>query len=181
MLVLPFISTGHTPLRIFFAQKLLHALSLLIFIDLHEKFQYKISIIGQLAFKSADTFNSFFIQITFQITGENIHDTLLHPARIEECKFAFFRDLFHITIQKRSAQFFLCRRGHRCNFEKTRINIFDHFADHTAFTCRAPSFKKNQHRQLMLLDLHLEIIQTAFRFFKLYFHFFPVRHFARRP
>ena len=80
MLVLPFIRSGHTPLCIFFIQKFFHAFFLFALIDLHKKFQHKVTVVCQLAFKPTDTFNSFFIQIPLQVTCKNIHDRLLHPA-----------------------------------------------------------------------------------------------------
>ena len=36
------------------------------------------------------------------------------------------------------------------------IDIFNNSADGTALTCRTPAFDQHQHRELMLLDLHLE-------------------------
>ena len=109
MLVLPLVKSGYTPFRIFFSEKLLHALFLFVLINLHKEFQDQISIVRKLPFKTPDALDTPLISISFEFSIQYFLHRLFHPSGIQKCKFAFFRDLFHITIQKRSAYLFLCR------------------------------------------------------------------------
>ena len=47
--------------------------------------------------------------ILFFQTIQTVFAGLLHPARIQKGKFAGFRNLIEIPVQKWSAQFILCR------------------------------------------------------------------------
>ena len=109
MIILPEIVFIHSPSGIFAFQKDAHTFLLIFPVDLHKEFQKYVSVIRQLPFKSADAVNPFYIIIPFQFFVHALPAGLIHPSGIQECKFAFFRDLFHITIQKRSAYLFLCR------------------------------------------------------------------------
>ena len=109
MFVLPFIESCHTPLGIILGKQLLHTFFLFVLINLHKEFQDQISIVRKLPFKTPDALDTPLISISFEFSIQYFLHRLFHPSGIQECKFAFFRDLFHITIQKRSAYLFLCR------------------------------------------------------------------------
>ena len=109
MFVLPFIESCHTPLGIILGKQLLHTFFLFVLINLHKEFQDQISIVRKLPFKTPDALDTPLINISFELSIQYFLHRLFHPSGIQECKFAFFRDLFHITIQKRSAYLFLCR------------------------------------------------------------------------
>ena len=69
---------------------------------------------------------------------------------------AGFRNFHKIPIQERLPLLFLRRCGHGSHLEESGIDIFNNSADSAALACRTPAFDQHQHRELMLLDLHLE-------------------------
>ena len=103
MFLLPFIKIRHSPTCILTCAQPVHALFLFLFINMHKEFQHQISVVRKLALKPADTFDPFLIVLAFQLLIQNLLRSLLHPACIQKSKFAMFRDLAHIAVQKWSA------------------------------------------------------------------------------
>ena len=108
MFILPFVKICHTPSGVFVIQKQLLTFLLLIPVNLHEKFQHQIAVICELAFEAADTVDPSGIFLSCQTAFQTFPAGLLHPAGIQECEFAGFRDLPEISVQERIPQVF-CR------------------------------------------------------------------------
>ena len=108
MFVLPLVKGIHTPFCILLFVKLLNTSGLLFFVNLHEKFQNQITVVCELSLEMFDAVDPLCIILFFQ-TIQTVFAGLLHPARIQKGKFAGFRNLIEIPVQKWSAQFILCR------------------------------------------------------------------------
>ena len=180
MFVLPLVKGIHTPFCILLFVKLLNTSGLLFFVNLHEKFQNQITVVCELSLEMFDAVDPLCIILFFQ-TIQTVFAGLLHPARIQKGKFAGFRNLIEIPVQKWSAQFILCRLWHGCYFKETGINVFDHSADCGTFARCPPAFKKYQHRQLVFFQLHLLLIQLLASFFNPFLQLLFFRNLLRDP
>ena len=108
MFILPFVKLVHTPFGVLLFMKLFNTSGLLFFVNLHEKFQYQITIVCELPLETFDAVDPFGIILFFQAI-QAVFAGLLHPSGIQKGKFTSFRNLIEISVQKRSAQFILCR------------------------------------------------------------------------
>ena len=156
MLVLPPVVLAHTPCGIFAGFQLLQTLFLFLFSDLEKELQHQITVVRQLSFKTLDALNALRILLIRQFAPKSSLRHLIHPAGIQELELAGFRNFHKIPIQEGLPLLFLRRCGHGSHLEESGIDIFNNSADGTALAGGTPAFDQHQHRELMLLDLHLE-------------------------
>ena len=156
MLVLPPVVFAHTPCGILVPFQFLQTLFLFLFADLEKELKHQITVVRQLSFKTFDALNALRILLIRQFAPKSSLGHLIHPAGIQEFKLAGFRNFHKIPIQERLPLLFLRRCGHGSHLEESGINIFNNSADGTALAGRTPALDQHQHRELMLLDLHLE-------------------------
>ena len=105
MFILPPVKFCYTPLCVLLFQKTFHAGILFFSVNVHKKFQHQIPVICKLPLKTPNTFNSFFIFCFRKLFLQNLFCCLLHPAGIQKSELSFFRNLLHVTIQKRLSLF----------------------------------------------------------------------------
>ena len=181
MLVLPPVVLAHTPCGVLVAFQFLQTLFLFLFPNLEKELQHQITVVRQLSFETLYALNTLHILLIRQFAPKSSLRHLIHPAGIQELELAGFRNFYKIPIQERLPLLFLRRCGHGSHLEKSGIDIFNNSADGTALTCRTPTFDQNQHRELMLLDLHLEPPKLLLRCIQSFVQFLFVRLCRRDP
>ena len=181
MLVLPPVVLAHTPCGVLVAFQLLQPLFLLLFTNLEKELQHQITVVRQLSFETLYALNTLRILLIRQFAPKSSLRHLIHPAGIQEFKLPGFRNFYKVPIQERLPLLFLCRCGHGSHLEESGIDIFNNSADSAALTGRTPAFDQHQHRELMLLDLHLESTKLLLRRIQSFFQFLFFRLHRRNP
>ena len=161
MLILPVIIAADPPFGILISLKMLNSFFLLLLTYLKEKFQNKIPIICELAFKALHTLYFFLVFFFSHAFVQAVIYNLVHPAGIKKLKLSFLRNFNKITVKERLTSFFLGRRIHGRNLKETWVNVFYYFTKYTAFSGGSPAFKQYQYRQSMFLYLHLQCRQLC--------------------
>ena len=123
---------------------------------MEEKLHNKIAVVRKLSFKTFYAVNSGSIALVIQLSLQHIPCDFVHPAGIKEREFSRLGNPGKIPVQKRFPQFLLRRRRHGCHLEKTGINVPDNLPNSTALPGSSPAFHQHQHRQAVLLNLHLQ-------------------------
>ena len=156
MLVLPPVVLAHTPCSVLVAFQFFQPLLLFLFSNLEKELQHQITVVRQLSFETLYALNTLRILLIRQFAPKSSLCHLIHPAGIQKFELPGFRNFHKIPIQERLPLLFLCRCRHGSHLKKSRIDIFNNSADGTALAGRTPALDQHQHRELMLLDLHLE-------------------------
>jgi len=181
MLVLPPVVLAHTPCSVLVAFQFFQPLLLFLFSNLEKELQHQITVVRQLSFKTFNALDTLRVLLIRQFTPKSSLRHLIHPAGIQKFELPGFRNFYKITIQERFPLLFLCRCRHGSHLEKSRIDIFNNSADGTALAGRTPALDQHQHRELMLLDLHLESTKLLLRRIQSFFQFLFFRLHRRNP
>ena len=165
MLILPDVAVADAPLRIDVVLQVIDPLLLLFFADVHEEFQYQVSVIRELTLETADARDAFLIKGIGHGSVEPAHHDLIHPAGVIKAEFARFRKCFKIAAEERFSLLQICRHIKGRDLIKTRVDVIDDIADQGALPGRAPAFDEDHHRELIIFDLILVNEQKIFLFF----------------
>ena len=93
--------TVYPPFGIFVGEKLLDPLLLLLFAYMEEEFYDKVTVIGQLPLKLADTVQMLLVGFRIVRSIQKTLRYLIHPASVKKRKLTGLRDADKIPIQKR--------------------------------------------------------------------------------
>ena len=121
-----------------------------------EELHYKIPIIRQLPLKPSDASNPLFIGFLIHLVMKAFPCHFIHPAGIQKSVLSGLRYLRKIPAQKRLPKLLRRRLIHGCHLKKPGINILDDLSDKTSLSGCPPALHQHQHRNFMILDLHLQ-------------------------
>lgn len=125
---------------------------LLLLSDVQKQFDQQVAVVAQLAFKDADFLQTALVLLDREAARLILADGLVHPAGIEEEKFAVFRDVFHVTVQKRLGKLLGCGTGHRDDLKEAWVHRCNHRSDAAALSGSTPAFHQHNDRKGALFD-----------------------------
>ena len=133
-------------------QQMLDAFVLLLLSDVQKQFDQQVAVVAQLAFKDADFLQTALVLLDREAARLILADGLVHPAGIEEEEFAVFRDVFHVTVQKRLGKLLGCGTGHRDDLKEAWVHRCNHRSDAAALSGSTPTFHQHNDRKGALFD-----------------------------
>ena len=149
---LPVVVSADPPAGVRIFQQMLDAFVLLLLSDVQKQFDQQVAVVAQLAFKDADFLQTALVLLDREAARLILADGLVHPAGIEEEEFAVFRDVFHVTVQKRLGKLLGCGTGHRDDLKEAWVHRCNHRSDAAALSGSTPTFHQHNDRKGALFD-----------------------------